>query len=166
MFKIRFHQGTGAADETHGETFAVGLLSGPNNTTGACTNSGGANCLALTLDTVQSDTQWTFRTMSNNSTPTKGTTTYAPDTNWHTLYIWNAGVSTEFWFQLDANTTTCFSSAGSGGCTGAGTTIHNALLPQTSVSIYPGIVNIARSANAVTWEIGRVAFVAKGLGTP
>ena len=159
MWKFRFQQPQASTDETNGETFFIGLNG----------SSAGGNCvfhsLGICLDTTASDTTWQFET-SSGASRSVSSTGVSLDNNWHTLYIWYANVSTEFWFQLDNGGTTCFTSAASGGCSGAGTTVHNANLPGTSFYTGPYVSALARSANAVKVNLGRVAFDVRGMTSP
>jgi hypothetical protein len=158
--KVRFRQPQATTD-TAGEMFRIGFTSVPN---GAATL---AAEMVLRLDTTASDALWTFAAGDASVVSTAATGVSALDNNFHTLQIWSSAAQ-EVWFQLDALGAVCFTTAASGGCSGAATTVHSAHVPTTQNLLFyiADICEQASSPAVVKADIGRFVVQIRGLSTP
>jgi hypothetical protein len=156
--KVRFAQPQAATDATNGEIFRIGWAGG----SASGTYSGG---VGLELVTSLGDTTWMFYTDDGSAHRTAVSTGVSLDNNFHTLTLWNAGVSNEFWFQLDSGSTVCMTAAASGGCSGAGAAVNSAYIDNGGWD-WPCFEHVAQSNNAVKFNIGRVVLAMRGLSSP
>jgi hypothetical protein len=160
LYKVRFAQPQAATDETNGEIFHVGLQ---NYTTSA---SSYPHLVGASLDTTLGDTTWQLCT-DNGTARTCESTGATLNNNFHTVLAGSI-VSGEYVLQFDGGTLYCFTAAATG-CNssvyGTVTAVYSANVP-TSINLYPAISDTAESANAVKFELGRVAVNLRGLSSP
>jgi len=127
----------------------MGAASGSLNT---------ANFMGLRLDTAASspgaDSAFSF-VVCKASTCTRHGTTYTADTSFHTVDLkWTASTST-LAFQLDANSSICFNSGGTGGCTASSN------IP--TVALGPVFQLVQQSGSAQVLNADFFAFTMTGL---